>query len=164
MFTGQNSHTRLVLLWKYGDEEHGNLWFKFLSFLLIDLGQFLLIVKELTKVKFFIRKVWVCCHEVSIVVLIDFIAILLTPGIFLIQTVNTNMYLIHFYSKNNIKMYIPKSWVLKYQNPIRHSLYIIMRWNKLHWQEKSLLSKVTEPNFQKQTIKYINYTYNVIFW
>ena len=39
-------------------------------------------------------------YEVSIVVLIDFIAILLTPGIFLIQIVNANMYLIHFYSKN----------------------------------------------------------------
>ena len=30
MFTGQNSHTRLGLLWIYGDEEHENLWFKFL--------------------------------------------------------------------------------------------------------------------------------------
>ena len=40
-------------------------------------------------------------YEVSIVVLIDFIAILLTPGIFLIQIVNTNntnVYLIHFRS------------------------------------------------------------------
>ena len=40
-------------------------------------------------------------YEVSIVVLIDFIAILLTPGIFLIQIVNTNIanvYLIHFHS------------------------------------------------------------------
>ena len=54
-------------------------------------------------------------YEVSIVVLIDFIAILLTPGIFLIQIVNTNMYLIHFYSKNNIKMHFPKSWVLKFK-------------------------------------------------
>ena len=54
-------------------------------------------------------------NEVSIVVLIDFIAILLTPGIFLIQIVNTNntnMYLIYFHSKN-IKMHFPKSWVLK---------------------------------------------------
>ena len=34
--------------------------------------------------------------EVSIVVLIDFIAILLTPGIFFIQIVNTNMYIIFF--------------------------------------------------------------------
>ena len=35
----------------------------------------------------------------SIVVLIDFIAILLTSGIFLIQIVNTNMYLIYFQVK-----------------------------------------------------------------
>ena len=54
-------------------------------------------------------------YEVSIVALIDFIAILLTPGIFLTQIVNINMYLIHFYSKNNIKMHFPKSWVLKFK-------------------------------------------------
>ena len=66
-------------------------------------------------------------YEVSIVVLIDFIAILPTPGIFLIKIVNTNntnMYLIHFHSKNNIKMYFPKSWVFKvskqYQTFIIH--------------------------------------------
>ena len=35
-------------------------------------------------------------HEENILVLIDFIAILLTPGIFLIQIVNTNMYLNSF--------------------------------------------------------------------
>ena len=52
-------------------------------------------------------------YELSIVVLIDFIAILLTPGIFLMQIVNRNMYLINFYIKNNIKMHFPKSWVLK---------------------------------------------------
>ena len=42
-------------------------------------------------------------YEVSIVVLIDFIAILLTPGIFLMQIVITNntfVYLIHFHGKN----------------------------------------------------------------
>ena len=66
-------------------------------------------------------------YEVSIVVLIDLIAMVITPGIFLIQIVNTNMYLIHFYSKNNIKMHIPKSWVLKFQNPIKHSLSITTR-------------------------------------
>ena len=66
-------------------------------------------------------------YEVSIVVLIHFIAILLTPGIFLIKIVNTNnknMYLIHFRSKNNIKMYFPQSWVFKvskqYQTFIIH--------------------------------------------
>ena len=62
--------------------------------------------------------------EVSIVVIIDFIAILLTPGIFLIQIVNKNMYLIHFYSKNNIKMHFSKSWVFKLQLHTSHSLYI----------------------------------------
>ena len=46
-------------------------------------------------------------YELGIVVLVDFIAILLTPGVFLIQIVITNMYLIHFYSKNNIKMHFP---------------------------------------------------------
>ena len=60
-------------------------------------------------------------YEVSIVVLIDFIAILLTPGIFLIQIVNTNVYLIHFHSKN-IKMHFPKRWVLKFQTNLNHSL------------------------------------------
>ena len=66
-------------------------------------------------------------YEVSIVVLIDFIAMLITPGIFLIQIVNTNIYLIHFYCKSNFKMHIPKCWVLKFQNPIKHSLYITIR-------------------------------------
>ena len=48
-------------------------------------------------------------YEVGLVVLIGFTAILLTPGIFLIQIVNINMYLIYFSSKNNIKMHFPKS-------------------------------------------------------
>ena len=51
-------------------------------------------------------------NEVSIVVLIDFIAILLNPGIVLIHIVNTNntnMNFIYFYSKNNIKMHFFKS-------------------------------------------------------
>ena len=51
-------------------------------------------------------------YEVNIVVLIDFTAILLTPGIILIQigsTNNTNMYLIHFHIQNIIKMSFPKS-------------------------------------------------------
>ena len=40
-------------------------------------------------------------YEASMVVLIDFIAILLTPGIFLIKIINknnTNMYVIRIYS------------------------------------------------------------------
>ena len=57
-------------------------------------------------------------YEVSIVVLIDFIAILLilTPGNFLIQIVNTNntnLSLIHFHSENNIQTCFLKSWVFK---------------------------------------------------
>ena len=65
-------------------------------------------------------------YEVSIVVLIDFIAILLTPGIFLIQIVNannTNVYLIHFHIKNNIKMSFPKSYILMFQTNRNHSLF-----------------------------------------
>ena len=58
-------------------------------------------------------------YEVSIVVLIDFIAILQIPGIFLIQIINTNMYLIHFHGKNNIKIGFPKSWVFKGSNPLQ---------------------------------------------
>ena len=57
-------------------------------------------------------------YKVSIVVLINFIAILLTPGIFLIQIVksnNTNIYLIHFHRKNSIKMRFPKVEFLKFQ-------------------------------------------------
>ena len=63
--------------------------------------------------------------EVSIVVLIDFIAILLTPGIILIEIVNTNLYLINFHSINNIKMRFPKIWVLKVQTHYQHSLSIV---------------------------------------
>ena len=46
-------------------------------------------------------------YEVSIV-LIDFIAMLITPGIFLMQIVTTKMYLIHFYCKNKIKCIFSK--------------------------------------------------------
>ena len=51
-------------------------------------------------------------YEVSMVVLIDFIAILLTPGIFVIQIINinnTNMYVIHIYSKNMMKIHFPNT-------------------------------------------------------
>ena len=61
-------------------------------------------------------------YKVSIVVLIDFIAILITPGIFLIRIVitnNANMYLIHFYSKNNIKIRSPKSGEFLVSNPLQ---------------------------------------------
>ena len=68
-------------------------------------------------------------YEVSIVVLVDFIAIRLTRGIFLIQIVNTNntnMYLIHFHSKNIIKMRFHKVEFLKFQTNLNHSLSIAM--------------------------------------
>ena len=65
--------------------------------------------------------------KVTIVVLIDFIAILLIPGIFLIQIVNTNMYLIQFHSKNNIQICFPKSLVFKVQTHYQHSSSIVMR-------------------------------------
>ena len=51
-------------------------------------------------------------YEASMVVLIDFIAILLTPGIFLIQIINinnTNMYVIRIYSKNMMKIHFPNT-------------------------------------------------------
>ena len=51
-------------------------------------------------------------YKASMVVLIDFIAILLTPGIFLIQIINlnnTNMYVIRIYSKNMMKIHFPNT-------------------------------------------------------
>ena len=101
-------------------------------------------------------------YEVSMVVLIDFIAILLTPGIFSIQTVNTNMYLIHFHSKIKIKMRFPKCWVWKFQNHLRHSLSIGTRWNKLRWQQQRLQNNCTEPDFQQKSNNY--YRYFSEFW
>ena len=38
---------------------------------------------------------------------------------FLIQIVNTNMYLIHFHSKNNITMLFPKSCIFKGSNTLQ---------------------------------------------
>ena len=57
-------------------------------------------------------------YKVNIEVLIDFIAVLLTPGIFLIQIVNTNntnMYLIRFHSKILLKCVFPKVEVIKFK-------------------------------------------------
>ena len=65
-------------------------------------------------------------YTVSIVVLIDFIAILLTPGIFLTQIVNTNVHLIHFHSNSHIQMHFPKSRVSKVSNQYQ-SLNICLR-------------------------------------
>ena len=46
-------------------------------------------------------------------------------------------------------MHIPKCYVLKFQNRIKHSLYITTGWNKLCLQEKSVLSNVAEPDLKK---------------
>ena len=88
----------------------------------------------------------------SIVVLIDFMAILLTPGIFLLQIVNKNMYLIHFHSKNIIKMHFPKVVFLKFQTGFGHSLSIVTRWNKLRWQQQRRHNTVLKTNFQKKNL------------
>ena len=94
-------------------------------------------------------------HEVSIVVLVDIIAILLTPGIFLIQIVNTNMYLIHFHSKN-IKMHFPKSFFFKFQSHYRHSLSIATRWNKLCWHQQRLHYSLLLRYLKKKDINNYN--------
>ena len=89
-------------------------------------------------------------YKMNIVVLIDFIAILLTPGIFLIQIVNTNMHLIHFHSKNIIKMRFPSVGFLKFQTCFRHSLSIITRWNKSRWHQQRRHNTVLKTHFHCQ--------------
>ena len=63
-------------------------------------------------------------YKMSIVVLIDFISILLTRGIFLIQIVNTNKYLIHFHCTNIMKICFSEVGFLKFQTRFRHSIFI----------------------------------------
>ena len=89
-------------------------------------------------------------YKVSIVVLIDFIAILLTPGIFLIQIVNTNMYFRHLYSKKYIKMYIPESYVFKFQNEYQRSIFISEEVEKDHSTRNCMHYNATELDFQKK--------------
>ena len=95
------------------------------------------------------------------IVLIDFIAILLTPGIFLIQIVNANMYLIHFYCKN-IKMSVPKVEFLKFQTHFKHSLFIVSRWNKLRCHQERLHFNGTEPDLKKKRILNNYYIYYIV--
>ena len=103
-------------------------------------------------------------YEVSIVVLIDFIAILLTPGIFLIQIVNISMYLIHFHSKNIIKMRFPKVCFLKFQTRFRHSLSHVTRWNKLHWQQQGRHNMLLKVYLNKKWLIYNYYICSSKFW
>ena len=98
-------------------------------------------------------------YEVSIVVLIDFIAILLTRGIFLIQIVNTNItkvYLNHFHSKNNFQKRFPKSWVFKVSTNLNHSLSIATRWNKLRWRQQRHHNNLSPSEFKK-------YIYTILY-
>ena len=84
----------------------------------------------------------------NIVVPIDFIAILLTLGIFLIQIVNTNMYLIHYHSKNIIKIHFPKSWVFKVKMSLtqneftQNQLTSILTTNSLKYGVQVFYSKI----------------------
>ena len=94
-------------------------------------------------------------YEVSIVVLTDFIAILLTPGIFLIQIDNansTNMYLIHFHSKNIIKMRFPKVEFLKFQTRFKHSLSSYRCEIKCVDISKDFTTTVHKARFSKKKI------------
>ena len=93
----------------------------------------------------------------SIVVLINFIAILLTPGIFLIQIVNTNMYLINFHSKNKIKMCFPKVEFLKFQSRYQLSLSIGTKSNKLHLHQHRRHNNGKEPDLKKKVLIIIIY-------
>ena len=105
------------------------------------------IIKNLRK-----RALLLFLYEVSIVVLIDFIAILLTPGIFLIQIVNTNnthVYLIHFHSKNNFKCIFPKVRLLKFQTNLNYSLFIAKGWNKLRCISKDFTTMYHHLIFKK---------------
>ena len=102
---------------------------------------------------------WLLFLWSEMIVLIDFIAILRTPGIFLIQIVNTNntnVYLIHFV---NIKMCFPKSLILKLQTNLNHSLFITTRWHKLCWHQQRLSNNASPPDFQKKKKKSINNYY-----
>ena len=105
-------------------------------------------------------------YEVSIVVLNYLTAILLTPGIFLIQIVNTNMYLLHLHSKNNIKMHFPKSWVFKGSNPLQTFIIHCNVGNKLHWHKQSLQRCVTGISKTKWINNYNIYSLKCwqVFW
>ena len=60
------------------------------------------------------------------------------------------MYLIHFYSKNNIKMHIPNNYVLKFQNQYQCSIFISEEEKNEHSTQNCMHYNGTEPNFQKK--------------
>ena len=86
-------------------------------------------------------------YKVSIVVLINFIAILNSMHLF-----NTNMYLIDFNSKNSIKMHFPQNMVFKFQTHFSHSISIAARWNKLCWHQQRLPNSVALADLKKKLI------------
>ena len=61
-------------------------------------------------------------------------------------TVYVYMYLIHFQNNFFIKMCFPKIEFLQVQTRFKHSLPIVLRWNKLHWHQQRLHNNCTEPN------------------
>ena len=78
-----------------------------------------------------------------------FIAILLilTPGIILIQIVNTNVYLIHFIVKI---IFIVTFKKLSFINKklLKTSLYITLRWNKLRCHQQRRYHNRALPNLR----------------
>ena len=88
----------------------------------------------------------------SIVVLIDFIAILVTPGIFLIQIVNTNntnMYLIHFHSKILLQCIFIKVEFLKFKTD-SDIHYPSERGEINCWHQQRRHNSGLKPDFQKK--------------
>ena len=77
---------------------------------------------------------------------------------------NTNMCLIHFHSKNIIKMHFPKVVFLKFQTHFRHSLSIVTRWNKLHWQQQRRHNMVLKVDFLRKKLINNYYIYSSKFW
>ena len=95
--------------------------------------------------------------KVIIVVLTDIMAILLTPGINLIQSFNTNMYLNHFYVKKILKCIFPKVTFLKFK-------FILLIHYKSQYDEinyvgisKDITIECNRQIFKKQKFKYINF-------
>ena len=81
---------------------------------------------------------------------------LVTPGIFLIQIVNTNMFLIHFHCKNNVKVHFPKSWIFSFKPT-----------TGIHYQSQRCKINLVDisKNFTiacRWNIKKTNYNYNII--
>ena len=63
------------------------------------------------------------------------------------------MYLIHFYSRNNNKMHIPESYVLKIQNQYQHSIFISEEEEEEdHSNQNCMHCNGTEPDLKTNVI------------